>query len=360
MKKLVERFTDWIKRNNIFKNLSNPMKVLITTALTIFLTYSITTYLNRDIVKLQSVSVRPKEISLTVDRQLATKLSNLLNQSYFDRAQNAKLDLTTIDKDYIVESIKFLASKSGSISDKITEQTKIKSQINDIHNDSLSKEELSNINKLNNSFYDDDEDITYVGNSVNRKRKILKQQIIENVNRSIEKLTQEKNDIDGVVKSLAQKSKKALDENKDKFQIEIIAFNEGNQQTVIRHKGSLLLGQTQINLKKASTQKIEDYFSKLSKAQAGKYHQDGSSSNYLIIEPKSFIVMNLEIDKFNNKNRDIEVIKREYLSGQSKVELTLFDIKNNPIKPYSFLLQNDIEFDPNDELFKYISPFIEE
>lgn len=175
------------------------------------------------------------------------------------------------------------------------------------------------------------------------------------ITKPIESLTTYKEKVDDVIKQLVQRAKKALDESKDKFQIEVIAFNEGNTQTVIRYKGVLELGSNQLNFKKADNQKKEDYYTKLSNAMSGKTNRGGASSNYLIIEPKSFIVLNIEIDNFNNKNRDIEVVKREYLSGQSSVSLTLFDIQNKPLKPFIFKLQNDLEYDPNDILNKFIT-----
>jgi hypothetical protein len=333
-----------------------PYFIAVLTGITTFFLFA---HFNREIIRVQSISVRPKEIVLTIDRTLQNKLSKLTSESSIERIQNAATDLTSINKDYIIESLKGLQKKSSDFDDRIKQLNKIKSQVNEMKTDSVSTEEIERLNSSEDIYYDYDEEISYSDRYYKKKKK-ARQLIVDETNKAIEKLTKIKTDIDLLIKTLALKSKKALDDNKDKFQIEIIVFNEGNQQTVVRNKGNLLLGQTQINLKRASFLKIEDYYSKLSKAVSGKYHQDGSSSNYIIIEPKSFIVLNLEIDVFNNKNRDIEVIKREYLSGQSSVELTLYDIKNKPIEPYTFLLQNDIEFDPNDELLKYITPYLGE
>ncbi|MFH6988884.1 hypothetical protein ACHRVW_14170 [Flavobacterium collinsii] len=332
-----------------------PYFIAVLTGVTTYFLYS---YFNREIIRIQSISVRPKEIVLTIDRTLQNKLSKFTSESSIERIQNGATDLTSINKEYVIESLKSLQKKSSDLDDRIKQLSQLKSQVNEIKTDSISNEEIEKINSSEDIDFDDE--ILFPGSARYLKRKKAKQLVIDETNKTIDKVTKTKTDIDLIIKTLAIKSKKALDDNKDKFQIEIIVFNEGNQQTVVRNKGSLLLGQTQINLKRASFLKIEDYYSKLSKAISGKYHQDGSSSNYIIIEPKSFIVLNLEIDIFNNKNRDIEVIKREYLSGQSSVELTLYDIKNNPIKPYTCLLQNDIEFDPNDELLKYIIPYLGE
>jgi hypothetical protein len=225
-------------------------------------------------------------------------------------------------------------------------------KLNSIQKDSLSQEELEALQIPYRSIFDEDE----IDINSSKTQRFYKPTIISKyISKPIDKITKLKSKVDDVIKQIAQKAKKALEENKDKFQIEVIAFNEGNTQTVIRYKGLIELGSTQLNLKKSGNQRIEDYYTKLSNAMAGKASQGSLSSNYLIIEPKSFIVLNIEIDNFNNKNRDVEVIKREYLSGQSSVLLTLFDIKNNPIRPFSFKLQNDVEYDPNEELNKFVT-----
>lgn len=325
-------------------------------------TYFFYAYFNRDIVTIQSALVRQKDLTLALERPLSNKLGELLNGGYSGFRENSNEDLTSLDKVYILEVLKVLTANSANKTDIIDELTKAKNLLMD---DSTAKKDSLSVDAIDkliddNRFRELFSLNRVIVNLVNKKTKNISREMVKSeIIKRIDVNSKSRSEIDEMIKSIAQKTKRALELNNDKFQIEIIAFNDGNQQTVIRNKGSLVLGQTQLNLKKVTYQKNEDDMTKLSKIIAGKYNQDGTANNYLIVQPKSFIVMNLEMDAFNNKDRDIRVIQREYLSGQSNVELTLYDIKNQPIKPFVFLLQNDIEFEPNDELRKYIQQLTE-
>ena len=322
-----------------------PYIIAVLSGVTTFFIYS---FLNRDIVRVQSVSVRPKEIVLNFDRKAADKLSNLISDEVFSLS-SSEIDLTTINKDYLLEVIDKLKRKSEKASDEIQKFNAAKSNIIDLKKDSFSKIDLEKLDILDILDIGIDNNNNFVFNNF-FNHQLSEQELIGKIKEKVNNILKTKQEIDDVLKVIFQKIKIAVEDDKSQFEIEIIAFNEGNQQTVVRNKGSLTLGATQMNLKKSSSLKITNKFSGFSSTIYARGKNE--TSNYLIIEPKAFIVLNLEIDPFNNKSRDIEVIKREYLSGNSQVELTLFDIKNNPIKPFKFVFQNDIEYDPNDELLK--------
>jgi len=352
MKRLLKKWSAYFKQLD-WKSSSRQLLPYAITIITGVLTFFMYAYFNRDKVNIESVLVRPKELLTNIDLTLASKLSTQLNDRYIERTENSTYDLTNLDKNFLLLTLKRLYDKSSGYQQKLTEYKDKLIKLNEISEDSLTQDEFE---KLGINIYSSFEEDDVISTTGKKEIKIPKKDIrTKYFLKPIETTANLKLKVDDVIKQLIQKTKKALEENIDKFQIEVIAFNEGNTQTVIRHKGTLELGSTQLNLKKSDNQKIEDYYTKLSNAMSGKSSAVGSSSNYIIIEPRSFIVLNIEIDNFNNKNRDIDVIKREYVSGQSLVKITLFDIKNNPLKPFKFKLQNDVENDPNEELNKFIS-----
>lgn len=348
MKENAMVFLDLLKKN--WQTTFKQIVAIIVTIITGIITFFIYSYFNRDKVNIESALVKTKDLQILIDLTLASKLNDELNSNSYavDRSESSIYDLTIIDKDYLLLILKKLNDKSILLKKRINDLENDKNKLNELGNlitiDDIDKLNLTNYNSVIREFYDEPKKDTL------KKADIIATYITVPVKRTKEL----KNNVDAVIKQLTQKTSIALEKSKERFEIEVIAFNEGNTQTVIRYKGLLELGSTQLNLKRADNPKREDYYTKISNAMLGKRGRTEGISNYIIIEPRSFIVLNLEIDNFNNKERDISVIKREYISGQSSVSLTLFDIKNNPIKPFTYKLQNDIDSDPNEILEKFI------
>jgi len=319
MKRLLKKWSAYFKQLD-WKSSSRQLLPYAITIITGVLTFFMYAYFNRDKVNIESVLVRPKELLTNIDLTLASKLSTQLNDRYIERTENSTYDLTNLDKNFLLLTLKRLYDKSSGYQQKLTEYKDKLIKLNEISEDSLTQDEFE---KLGINIYSSFEEDDVISTTGKKEIKIPKKDIrTKYFLKPIETTANLKLKVDDVIKQLIQKTKKALEENIDKFQIEVIAFNEGNTQTVIRHKGTLELGSTQLNLKKSDNQKIEDYYTKLSNAMSGKSSAVGSSSNYIIIEPRSFIVLNIEIDNFNNKNRDIDVIKREYVKMMLKMTLT--------------------------------------
>lgn len=341
-------------KNIILKGNLKPLLPYFIAVLSGITTYFLYSYFNRDIVTVQSAVIRPKEIVLKIDRQLANRINKALSVRNFFNFDDG-IDRTIMDKNSVFDILKILKKNSEDLSDELINKRNAINILNETIGDSISTDQMNKIKELI-KYKEDYVEENFLLNNFGKEIKLNKNNLISAINNNIEKDKTNKQEIDDIIKLLSAKTKKNIEENKDKFQIEIIAYNEGNQQTVIRHKGILLLGTTTVNLKKVS--KIET--EKFSKSTTDKLQGNESSSNYLIVQPKSYALLNLEIeDDFNNNDRDIQVMKRAYLLGQSTVELKLFNIMNKEIKPFYFRLQSDLEYNPNDELLKYINPFLE-
>lgn len=288
--------------------------------------YFISDFLNREIITVQSVFVRPKEVIIQIDKGFEDKIRNLVestleNDDYYYNEEPS--DRKTITN---AEAIKLLESWEKSL--QLAKENYEEAVKNEKSSNEINSDEVPTDSKLT----DFEDDFDY------------------------KKYAKERVDLyNEAISSLSAKIKNTLEDNNDDFQIEVVIFNEGNQQTVIRNKGKLILGDISVDLKNVSIIKTSE-MNNTNTSGNNSHSSSAYESNYVIIEPKSFIVLNLELDGFNNNNRDYARIQKEYKRESStNTMLLLYDIKNKPIKSFEFKLQNDIEYDPNMELRKRIS-----
>lgn len=177
----------------------------------------------------------------------------------------------------------------------------------------------------------------------------------EEIQKVIDKNNVELNENNTLIEELVKIANRSIQKNKGDFQLEIVLFNSGNTQGVVRYKGQLILNKVILNLSKklALKKNIDKDMKYLGDAFKGEREEE-FLQNFVIIEPKSFSGLTLIIEQFNNRQRDIETIQREYISGYRQVLLLLFDIENNKLKESAFQLINDIEMDESESLMKYL------
>ncbi len=119
----------------------------------------------------------------------------------------------------------------------------------------------------------------------------------------------------------------------NQFQVEIIIFNSGKTQSVVKHKGQLIFGNEIINLKKKE-RRPNRYL---------KVEEDTLFDRFLVVQEKSFNGMTLVVDEYNNRQRMIDLGMREFVAGQRMAKLSFFDIRNKPIFSKDFLFRCEIE-----------------
>lgn len=168
MKELVKKWISKLKeiKSTILIKKSIPVLMTIGTGIVTFFIYS---YFNREKVNVESVLVRTKDLQLVIDLTLAEKLNKQSrDNSFSDGNENSIYDLTNLDKDYLLFTLKKLNDKSNDFKRRLEEYSDKTNKLNALTIDSLSQEDIEKLQLLSSSpFYND-----YDGGS-QLKKKIL-------------------------------------------------------------------------------------------------------------------------------------------------------------------------------------------
>ncbi|EKE8763092.1 hypothetical protein ACPFT9_003475 [Vibrio cholerae] len=138
----------------------------------------------------------------------------------------------------------------------------------------------------------------------------------------------------------------ALRSNREQeFQISVIILNAGKTQALVRNSGYLKFGEDVIYLKQASSVSDSIFLPDQNLL---------SNTDFVVVKEKEFNSINLIVDKYNNRQRMLDLVKREYLNGSRNAQLVLKDSKNEEIYSETFIFRNDLEENRKITLREYL------
>lgn len=280
------------------------------------LIYFIHEYLNREILTIESITIRPRDILLRLPKDI---------DDFFKKMASKKIFYISLNENILTE--KFARSLLERLHrEKQNTDTKLERMRKD---NSFITAQLKNPEaSISSEFYRLVTD--YETRDMPISQDSLKQ-IARIVEDRIKKKEEAKILMEKAIHKLVAFFLSTFPENQ--FQVEIIIFNSGKTQSVVKHKGQLIFGNEIINLKKKE-RRPNRYL---------KVEEDTLFDRFLVVQEKSFNGMTLVVDEYNNRQRMIDLGMREFVAGQRMAKLSFFDIRNKPIFSKDFLFRCEIE-----------------
>ncbi|OCH01851.1 hypothetical protein [Aliivibrio fischeri] len=294
--------------------------------------YFINDYFSREKISIAHIGIKPKSVTILATNEFKQHVTRLNESNYisFLLGSNSR-------NDYNSEEIKTLLEQLSNEEFSLTE------------NKLIYEEEYKNITKMK----DDGLDLQsfyriaskYLDNfSTDNNQSdldILLGKISSLKTKNEDRLTK----VTSAIKIIVNESLRSTKERQ--FQIDIIILNSGKTQALIRNSGYLRFGEDIVYLKENE-----------SRADSFTFRQLGSSlisnGDFVIVKEKEFSSISLVVDKYNNRQRMLDLVKREYLNGNRDTELVLRDSNDNEIVSDVFIFRNDLEEDRKVTLNEYI------
>jgi len=321
------------EKSNIFIKLLTSALAAVFTAVTGYYIYD---YLGRENVSIANIEVKQLSFSIEVNRKLKQRIEEYKNERSFVigfgeidnykfmSEQQIKRLLDDLNKDIIKNNDKL--SKYNSDYAEVSGIEKLSSELQKQKEQKLKKE--------------------YLDESKTVKDSDLRKELLISINEKIKKYSKKKSEHNQLTKDVVTMIYKSIQENTDKFQIEVVLFNSGDKQAVVRYKGQLAIDGTVVNLKRKrnSTSTFVD----------NQNNQEEFLSNFVIIESKSFNGMTLIVDEYNNRKRDIEYAQREYKAGQKTAVLSIYNIKDQKFQKEKFFFRNALIEEEKESIRNYL------
>lgn len=346
------------------KKISSFMFKIVTSFFATFLTaiigFFVYDYFGGEDVGIANIEVQQLSFYIEIPKKLSEEMESLGGERY-DRnsSNNNKNKKKILNQDSLIQFLsiqtkrkkRFESSlakynsdyaKSSNINIFINESVKNTSPTESISLP-LKTTELEIISEKYDVFFNSDE--------FESNKKVL----LQAINKRIESLNKDLDEINNVLKKVVKEAYDQVKENRTKYQIEIVLFNSGGMQAVVRYKGQLDIEGTKINLiRKKDFSNLPDDIKLLVSALNDSKTQESFLSEFVLIESKSFNGMTLIVDEFNNRKRDIQFSEREYISGQKMAKLSVYNINDKKYQEQEFNFRNALYEEEKEQLGEYL------
>ncbi|MEE1675830.1 hypothetical protein SNR37_001157 [Agarivorans aestuarii] len=325
-----------------------PFKLLSSIVATIFTAvagYYVYAILDKEIVEIANIEVKQLAFNIEIPKKLREKMNELDDREIYidgereDRFRNVSEQSF---KDFLRKMDKKIEKNDERLSrynSDFAEASKI--------DDFVDQDNITVLKRLARKVRVDFDESDLEG---------TKSRIISDISELIEPLNNTLTDIRGVVKELADLAYEQAVENESKYQIEVVLFNSGGKQAVVRYKGQLIIDDTVVNLKRIYIHnKLSERDLLIASAISGKQPSESFLEDFVIIESKSFNGMTLIVDEYNNRQRDIEFSEREYRAGQKKGSLFIYNINDKKTKNKLFDFRNALYEEDKESLKSFLT-----
>lgn len=326
-----------------------PLSKIGATILTALVGFYVYDTLGREIIEIANIEVRQVPINIEIQKnqlskELTIKLENYTVSKTKDSTNKPKTIFSEIDYKILLDKIH---SKLKRIKGALELRQSDLDEINKIDPSKIdtfvkvrtllrryTKSRTLDLNRIDPSKQEDE-------------FKKSKDSAVKVVKETIERGKVDVEDYTSLVENLVQQAYKQLAQNESNYQIEVVLFNSGGKQAVVRYKGHLRMQDDtiKVNLKKPTDDNQKTF--------QGELDGEAFLRDFVIINSKSFNGMTLVVDKFNNRQRDIKFSQREYAAGQQEAELYIYDINNKVTRKKKFNFRN-VLYEEEKESFKSI------
>jgi hypothetical protein len=318
----------------IFKIIASTLAALFT-AMIGFFVYD---YFGRENVGIANIEVKQLSFNIQIPKKLGDEMDSLQSER-FGGGDSSNNKNKILNQDALVFFLNKQAKRKQRLETSLAKYNSDYLKISNLKNEAAEGNEKSTTPIEKN-------EIKIIGQRyrvdlVEKEFDTNKFNILSAINDRIEPLNTDLDKIDNVLRKLVKETSEQVKENRSKYQIEVVLFNSGGMQAVVRYKGQLNIEGTVINLmRKKDFSNIPEEIKLYASAVSGKSPQEDFLSNFVIIESKSFNGMTLVVDEYNNRKRDIQFSEREYISGQKKAKLSVYDINDNKYQEKEFSFRN--------------------
>lgn len=286
----------------------------------------ISEYFDREKVSIAHIGIKPKEVTISASTEFKRHATNVDEYGIYPLSirRDAK-------EQYSVEHIKSMLENVSreklALNDSLAVLKKDLNAINGMKN---TNPDLALFYKIASKYLDSFDS--------ENKLDMISAKIEVKIGQNEDRLKK----ISDAIKVIVNESLRSNREQE--FQINVIILNSGKTQALVRNSGYLKFGEDVVYLKQ----------SPISESVFLPDLNFLSNSDFVVVKEKEFNSINLVVDKYNNRQRMLDLVKREYLNGSRNAQLVLKDSKNEEIYSEMFIFRNDLEEDRKITLREYL------
>ncbi|WP_122035354.1 hypothetical protein [Aliivibrio sp. EL58] len=284
--------------------------------------YYVNEFLTRERVSVAHIGIKPKTVAIAASNEFKQKVNRLTNTLYIHTVFDIESQ-THYSADHIKGILENLSTELFNLNEGnavySTELDQIKSMQNGVINpDGFYKIGSKYLDSFN---VDNRSDLGVIQGNIEMQRASNEERIIK------------------VTEAIMVIVNEALNSNTEKeFQINVIVLNSGKTQALVRNSGYLKFDEDIVYLKNNDVDTDVAYIKFLRPAML-------SNGDFIIVRENAFDSLNLVVDKYNNRQRMLDLVKREYLNSSRIATLVLTDAQGNEISSEPFIFRNDLEED---------------
>ena len=304
-------------------NISNKMlgiiiAILIAGASTI-IGYFINSYLTREKLVIEKILIRPLEVSLPINKDIQQEIKKRFES--WGR-ENPYVDKKVLQEDELIRLLAYLKDQISQYN------ASIKTYEEDL--DNLDKPDADATRWIAKYGY-----LLPNSEPTANNLELIKANLTEN----IKSLKDANREPEGLIKRLIPDILEKAE--REDFQINVVLLNYGDIQGLVQGSGRLIFDDDILNLKI-----MKNPSDRSNPSSFGQFEKVAS---------RSFSMMTLISDEYNNRERMLDLAKREFLGGNRKAMLELNDVKGRTITYGPFFFRADLEYEKKESLKKRIN-----
>ncbi|HHP0452243.1 TPA: hypothetical protein ACRZZH_005172 [Vibrio harveyi] len=292
--------------------------------------YFVNDFLTKEKVSIAHIGIKPKTVAIAASNEFKKKLNGLNGYSNFRTVFDLD-NQTHYSADHLKGMLEKMSHELSTLNEKAMVYARELSEIKLMQEDGINPDKFY---KIGSKYLD-----SFNENNLSDLSVILG------------KIEMEKASNDERLAKLTETIKVIVNEtylsNKQKeFQINVIVLNSGKTQALIRNSGYLKFGEDVVYLKHNEISTDAAYFKSI--------RSMISNGDFIIVRENAFDSLDLVVDKYNNRQRMLDLVNREYLNGSRVATLVLTDAKGKEVSSEPFIFRNDLEEDRKIGLNEYL------